>query len=134
MARPKKAAPKKAKAVKTAEKTETTEAAAPAPVISTSKITIDKNVPIPATVRSGGVSPYPFSTMEVTDSFLIKSDVDADLYANDEEFGKALVEDFRVIANRLSGACRRFTKRNEGYKFRVKTVPAEFGVRVWRVE
>lgn len=118
-------APKKEKAVKTE-----TVADEAAPVAS--KFTLEDNVPLPARIRAGGVSPYPFASMQVGQSFLVQADIDPDLYTSDEEFGKALVEEFRVLANRLSGATRRFTKTHEGYKFAVRTTSD--GVRVWRVE
>lgn len=129
-AAPKIKKPKKEKVVKAVE------ADVPAaPAAASSSIVIEKDIPIPATVRNGGASPYPFGQMEVNDSFIIKSSKDADLFASDEEFGKALLEDYRTIANRLSGAVRRFTKKTEeNFRFRVKTVPSEGGVRVWRVE
>jgi hypothetical protein len=41
-------------------------------------------------------------------------------------------EEKKRIANRLSGATRRFTKHNPAVKFAVRTV--EDGIRVWRVE
>lgn len=128
MARPKKdAAPKKepkAKVKAAKVETEATEV--------TSSFELEDNIPMPARQRFGNSTPYPFATMEVGQSFIVRVEVDADLYVDDNELGKAVVEEQRKIANRLSGATRRFTKSREGFKFGVRTV--EGGVRVWRTE
>jgi len=136
MTKPKKAAaPKKEKAAKPAKepKTETaTTVAAEKAAPVASAFTLEDNVPIPARIRAGGVSPYPFIDMQPGQSFVVEASVDADLYTSASEAEKAKAEESRTIANRLSGAVRRFTKRHTGYKFAVRTVPE--GVRVWRVE
>lgn len=88
----------------------------------------------PASVRASRshTSQYPFKELAVGGWFEVETSADADLYANDEEFRKAKIEDLRTISNRLSGAVRRFTTRNEGYKFSVST--ASNSVVVKRVE
>ncbi len=56
---------------------------------------------------------------------------------DDVEREKVFKEDCRTVANRLSGAIRRFKAKNEGYEFVTRVVDgAEVGsgVRVWRVE
>lgn len=62
-----------------------------------------------------GASPYPFASLPVGDSFLVAAEViDATFYAGAQEATKAQAEALAVVSNRMSGAVRRFTKRNEG--------------------
>ena len=105
-------------------------------VAITNKYAIEKGIAMPARQRFGGEagpSPYPFDDMEVGDAFFIQVEVDASEYAADEQ-AKVIAEDQRKIANRLSGATRRFTKQNEGVKFGVRSAEKDGtkGVRVWR--
>jgi len=93
---------------------------------------IEDNIPIPARKRFGGNSIYPVANLQVGQSFIVPANVDADLYADHNELGKAIKEQLRTISNRLSGAVRRFTKKNEALKFRVAIT--DDGVRVWRTE
>lgn len=128
MGRPKKdAAPKKAAKAKTKPEATETEA-----VATSSAFVLEDNIPLPARQRFGNTTPYPFASMGVNQSFIVEATVDADLYVNDDELGKAIVEEQRKIANRLGGAVRRFTKTHPDFKFAVRTV--EGGVRVWRTE
>lgn len=89
--------------------------------------------------RFGGSSAlYPFATMEKGQSFFIPAEkVDASAYSSETEANKAQSEACSLVANRLSGAVRRFTKRNAGYTFQVKTVndtQRGWGIRVRRTE
>mgnify|MGYP003385921319 CR=1 FL=1 len=122
MAKAKASKPKKAKA----EVAETSQAE--------SKFTILDNVPIPPRARggNGGQSQYPFAQLGVGQSFILAHEVDEELYPDETERKAAIVEESQKLANRLSGATRRFTKNNEGFKFTVRTVPE--GVQVWRIE
>jgi len=126
MASKKAVAPKKDKSAAKAAK----------PVSNATGIVLEGGIDIPARTRSAGASPYPFASMAVApaenSTFLIKAEVEPALYTNEKEAEDARLEEARKIANRLSGATRRFTKSNPGFKFAVRTVPE--GVRVWRTE
>lgn len=118
----KKATPAKkpvaAKSTKTAKKPSAPVAVRPN---ATSFKLID-NVTLPPRVRKGGASPYPFASMVAGQSFMVAATIERSIYANEAEADKAQLEECRRVANRLSGAVRRFTKRNEGFKFAVRTV------------
>lgn len=101
--------------------------------VSTSQYAIDDNIPIPSRpFRKGRVSPYPYASLEVGQSFFVPAEIEKALYTNEKEAAEAQREEYRVVANRLSGGTRRFAKRNPGYRFAVRTV--EGGIRVWRIE
>lgn len=90
---------------------------------------------LPEPVRSprSGPSPYPFSSLQVDEGFVVPlAKTDRALYTNDVEYNKAKKEELRTISNRLTGAVRRFTKAHAGTKFRVST--AESSIVVRRVE
>lgn len=80
-----------------------------------------------------GHSMYPFASMAVDDGFFVAADVDTSNFSDEGEAAKAQMEKCHALSNRLTGAVRRFTKRNEGYKFTVRIVkePA-MGVNVYR--
>lgn len=99
---------------------------------TSSSFALDDGIDVPARSRQGGVSPYPFATMKAGQSFHVPHNIDAALFNTPDEHVQASTEESRKIANRLSGATRRFTKANDGSKFAVRTV--EGGVRVWRTE
>lgn len=92
---------------------------------------IESGIPIPARSRAAA-SAYPFGQLEVGQSFLIKSDVDRDLFIDEAEYNAAVRHQNRVVANRIGGAVRRFKKSNPDFVFVVRATPE--GVRVWRVE
>lgn len=114
------------------------------PVVeNTTEFKLVDGVVRPPRVRMGGKSPYPFSSMPVGKSFLLPAEViDKSKYVSEKEANKAQGDACARIANRLSGATRRFTKRNAGYKFTVFTVlngvslgfDHDIGVVVQRVE
>lgn len=99
---------------------------------NTTSYTIETGIEKPARTRVSVPSPYPFATMEKGQSFLVPAEIDRAFYASEEEADKAQREELARVANRMSGASRRFTKRNAGVKLSVRTV--ENGVRVWRDE
>lgn len=105
-----------------------------APIASAFKL--EGGIAVPPRSRLGGVSPYPFAQMTVApadgSTFQVSHGMDAALYNTPDEAKQAQTEEARKIANRLSGATRRFTKQNKGFKFAVRTVDG--GVRVWRIE
>lgn len=82
-----------------------------------SDFTLEKNVPIPAALRAGRKSKYPWASMEVGDSFFVPG-------------GKeSTMSSARLVAQR----------RHEGCKFEVREVQeldedggAVTGLRVWR--
>lgn len=78
----------------------------------------------PPRVRMAGPpSPYAFASRKVGSAFLVPAEViDQSKYTKPEEGRKAQGEACARVANRLSGATRRFTKRNPEYKFTVFTV------------
>lgn len=100
---------------------------------------LDTGVPIPARrAPVGGNSTgtnYPFKTMEVGQSFLVEAEVPAN--TKDEEREAVFKDAQKRVANRMSGAIRRFKKANPDYNFvsrQVNDDTAGHGVRVWRVE
>lgn len=121
----------KLKAVKTTE-------SKPTVTQNTTAYTIEKNIPFVRRRVGGGKTNYPFAQMEKGDSILIASEIsndDAALYANETEHKQAQREDLKVIANRLSGATRRFVKKNGDYKFAIQAeYEPKAGVRVWRLD
>lgn len=96
------------------------------------------NVPVPAISRrsNGPATIYPFASMTVGKSFFVSSAIDASTFTDETEAAKAQGEATKTVANRLSGAVRRFTKKNEGYKFNVRATVEDGvpGVYVGRVE
>lgn len=100
------------------------------------------DVQLPPRIRKGGASPYPFASMAIGQSFMVAAVIERSIYSSEEEADKAQNEECRKVANRLSGAVRRFTKHNTGYKFAVRTVStgkalgfdADHGIVVQRVE
>lgn len=128
---------KKESKVKTSTKkvsVENTSAPTQAPTVTNSAFKIEKGIPIPAVSRVGGSSVYAWGMMEDGDSVFFPAEVDAEFYADKVELDKATKESLKVIANRLSGATRRYTKKNPEFKFRIRTEGSPSGVRVWRVE
>lgn len=75
---------------------------------------VEKNIPLP---KKESRSIYPFSIMEVGDSFLISCTNHIEL------------EKYR---QRISMTIWRFVKKNKDEKFQTKTT--EQGVRVWRIK
>ena len=80
---------------------------------------VEKGIPlVRATSFSFKNNPYPFSEMEVTDSFLIKTNKD----------------NVRTIRHRLYGFLRAYRHSNPkiiGFKIKTKFIENE-GLRVWR--
>lgn len=116
-------------------------ATAPKPTASADASTATKpssfvlrdDVPLPITTRSGGASEiYPFGAMSVNQSFEVPVSIEAGLYTDESEAAKALLEEKRKVANRLSGATRRYAKKDQSRKFAVRTTQG--GVGVWRTE
>lgn len=93
---------------------------------------LENGVPIPAATRMHAGTTYPFAAMRPGQSFVVPTEVEAGMYVNDAERGRALAEERRKIANRLRGAIHTFMKKNLEHKFAVRMVEA--GVRVWRTE
>lgn len=84
---------------------------------------VDNFTPPPRPRFTTGVSRYPFESMAVGQSFLYLAEViDASLYAGEREANKAQSEACAQVANRMSGATRRFSKTHPGYKFKITTV------------
>lgn len=93
-------------------------------------------------VRTGGVSPYPFATMRVGGFFFIPAQIDKSKYKTPAEGEQAQLEECRRVVNRMSGATRRFSKKNKGFKFSVRTTysakeeglskTVDTGIGVWR--
>ena len=139
--KPKTAAPKTAKKAKvpgTASEASAKKAATPA-TARDSDFTVEYDIPMPAVTRKAPPveSPYKFETMKVGGSVLFPVDYDMDI-ADEAEREKTWQEAARTMANRVTGAVRRFTKKPEysDYKFASRTVADDqlgFGVRVWRV-
>lgn len=83
---------------------------------------IDSNIPLPASVRRGRGSTYPFADMQVGDSFFVPT--------------KDEVEDKRAMG-RLTAATRTFRKAdasraNIRFSIRPVTEGIKNGVRIWR--
>lgn len=72
-------------------------------------------------VRTGGVSPYPFATMKPEAVFFVSAQIDKSKYKTPAEADQAQLEECRRVVNRMSGATRRFSKKNKGFKFSVRT-------------
>lgn len=127
----KKVAPKKAAKPKT-PKTETSKASTPALAQADGfkyDILDEGDMPEAMRMSRSVASPYPFAAMEVGKGFVVAHDIDPDLYASETEAETAKREALRTIANRLSGAVRRFTKKNDGFKFKVYTAANGVGVK-----
>lgn len=114
----------------TAATTETTTAKA--------SFKLDTGLSIPARrAPTGGNtgSNYPFKEMPVGSSFLVEATVPQNTKA--EERDAVFKDEQKRVANRMSGAIRRFKKANEGFDFAMRQVNDDelgHGVRVWRVE
>lgn len=127
-------------ATKTATKTAAAPAPAPAPAAPAapvvSSFALDDNLPVPTVTRTiGQPSNYPLGSMNVGQSFLAPVAV-ADTITDEGERAKAWKEEARKVANRLSGAVRRFRESREDIHFAIRTVNDDtlgHGVRVWRV-
>ena len=78
---------------------------------------IEKGIPIHNNGRHGPPGMYPFEEMEVGDSFFVPA-------------GEI---ELRQMLKRVRVACCR-GKLISGHKFCSHSVPAENGIRVWRVE
>ena len=134
---PKPVAPTPAAA--TASDTATETASTETTTAKASGFKLDTGVPIPARrVVTGGNSTgtnYPFKDMPVGSSFLVEAEVPENTKAEERE---AVFKDTQKrVANRMSGAIRRFKKANPDYNFvsrQVSDDTAGHGVRVWRIE
>lgn len=115
-------------------KVDSTKAAAPKKAVavkaSTSGYALEDGIDKPARSRYSTPSPYPFESMVVGQSFFVPAAIERALYTSEKEADEAQREETARVANRMSGATRRFTKRNVGVTLSVRTV--ENGVRVWR--
>lgn len=78
-------------------------------------ILIEKGVPMP----SGGRTRYPFSAMEVGDSFAVK------------DGGTTLKNGETVVRNRVSSAAGVYSRRHPGMKFAIRKIDGM--VRCWRI-
>lgn len=131
---PKPTAPAAAASTSETTTTETTAAAAP----KASGFTLDTGLSIPARrAPTGGNtgSNYPFKDMPVGSSFLVEAVVPQN--TKPEERDNVFKDEQKRVANRMSGAIRRFKKANEGFDFAMRQVNDDqlgHGVRVWRVE
>lgn len=126
---PKKPAAKKAVAPKKTATSEPVAATAPA---DTGFILFGAERPKPEPTRGSRVSTqYPFDSVELNGGFevLVKC-FDSSSYANEGEAKKAFKDEQRKIQNRLTGAIRRFGKKDATRKFSVRVT--EGGVGVWR--
>lgn len=81
---------------------------------------IDKGVPIPRIKGPRGGSKYPFATMEIGDSFMVRF--------TDEEVKGSSTHSIR--ARLIAAAWRISVHQKLGHKFVTRVV--EGGVRVWR--
>lgn len=109
---------KPAKVEKETKKVTKTVKAAPAVVASKYEV-YSGDSERPALTRNMP-SPYPFATMDVNDRFFVDVEIDTSRYDADEA-AKAIREEQKRIANRLTGAGRRFNKRsNSDFKFSVR--------------
>lgn len=73
--------------------------------------------------RSGGGEPlYPFNALGVGVSFFEPATIDPSKYVSPKEAKDAQSELIGVKHNRISGAIRRFVKRNPELKFRARIV------------
>lgn len=104
-------------------------------VSNNTSFTLEDGVELPARIRTGGGTPYPFAAMAIGQRFFVGTQIDTSKYSSADEAAAAQREENERVANRLSGAVRRFTKKHEGFKFAVRTVTdPSAGVGVWRVE
>lgn len=88
-----------------------------------------------ASLRATGHSSYPFASLDVEDGFFIPASVDTSKIVSAEEATQVQREALAKVANRMSGAVRRFGKHNADKKFSVTMVTSEeegFGVLVKR--
>lgn len=115
-----------------------TEAKADTPATA-SGFKLETGIALPPRARlTGGsskASPYPFKDMPINSSFLVTAEVPEN--TKDEERDAVFKDVQRKVANRMSGAIRRFKKSNPGYDFSSRSVASDelgYGVRVWRVE
>ena len=122
------------KTAPTANKTAPTAAA----TIEAGGYTFDNALPIPANKRGGprasGMADK-LMAMPIGASFLEAVEV-PEAIKDATERGKVFKEKARSVSNRLSGAVRRFAKKNPEYAFGLRTVEDDvlgYGVRVWRV-
>lgn len=101
-----------------------------------SEFALEDSVEIPPRKHGGGgaVSPYPFKHMKPSQSFFVAAEIERGLYTTEAEADEAQLEESRKVVNRMTGAVRRFSKLNDGYKFTVRTVSDPHGVRVWRTD
>ena len=76
-------------------------------------ITIEKNIPVPATIRNGRHHSLPSGELEVGDSFLLPA---------------ATREEFEQARTRLRSSTAGWIKK--GRKFSTRSV--EGGIRIWR--
>lgn len=98
----------------------------------------DTGVAIPAATTAGtSENAAKLAAMPVGSSFLIPVAMNENIKDSAERL-KIFKEATRTVMNRMSGAFRRFSKKNgAGHKFAARTVnDADLGqgVRVWRVE
>lgn len=111
-------------------------AAAPVEAPAASSFALDDNLPVPTVTRTiGQPSNYPLGSVNVGQSFIVPVAV-ADTITDEGERAKAWKEEARKVANRLSGAVRRFRESHEDIHFAIRTVNDDtlgHGVRVWRV-
>ena len=76
-------------------------------------ITIEKNIPVPATIRNGRQPSLPSGDLEVGDSFLLPA---------------STKEEFLQVRRRINSSTASWVKK--GRKFATRSV--EGGLRVWR--
>lgn len=124
----------KKKTVASKPKTPKAATAKPVHIAASTEFVLHTGRDVPVRTRAPGASPYPFAAMEVGQHFTVDATVDDALYTDANELHSARVEELRKVANRLSGATLRFTKRHSEYKFAVRMLPDEGKVGVWRVE
>ena len=109
------------------------------PTVKNGGFTFDTGLEVPATARPSRTSETAekLAAMPVGASFLEPVAV-PDTIEDSAERQKVFKENARTVSNRLSGAIRRFKKRNpEGFAFAMRTVDSPdlgTGVRVWRQE
>ena len=81
-------------------------------------IKVDKNIPIPNTVRGGHVNRYPFDHLEPGDSFLMQMNLSGDREAD------------KTAKSRSTGLVSYAARK---YKHKYATRLVEGGRRVWRI-
>lgn len=98
------------------------------------------SMPIPAAARGPRASSETaekLKNMPLGASFLEPVDPAPENVKDEAEREKVFKENARAVANRLSGAVRRFKKANPDYEFVMRVVSDDdlgTGVRVWRIE